>query len=84
MDGEQVDIVDLEAGHDNVVVAAPGPGGQGVEGRHTLWPELGIFAILKSAWSLRMTLFRHENMFRFLPTVLPIPTFISSSMRVMS
>ena len=74
----------LEASHDNMVVAAPGPSGQGVEGRHALWPELWIFAILKSASSLRMTLFRHGNIFRFFPTVLPIPTFISSSMSVMS
>ena len=83
-DQEEQFFSDPEASHDNMVVAAPGPSGQGVEGRHALWPELGIFAILKSASSLRMTLFRHENIFRFLPTVLPIPTFISSSMSVMS
>ena len=44
--GEQVKLSDLKTSHDNVVVAAPGPGGQGVEGRHALRPELGIFPIL--------------------------------------
>ena len=44
--GEQVESFDLKTSHDNVVVAAPGPGGQGVEGRHALRPELRIFPIL--------------------------------------
>ena len=48
-DQEEQFFSDLEASHDNMVVAAPGPSGQGVEGRHALWPELGIFAILNQA-----------------------------------
>ena len=51
---------DLKASHDNMVVAAPGPSGQGVEGRHALWPELGIFAILNQA-DFCATLFKYGN-----------------------
>ena len=51
---------DLKASHDNMVVAAPGPSGQGVEGRHALWPELGIFAILNEA-DFCATLFKYGN-----------------------
>ena len=43
-----------------MVVAAPGPSGQGVEGRHALWPELGIFAILNEA-DFCATLFKYGN-----------------------
>ena len=61
--GEQVKSSDLKANHDNVVVAAPGPGGQGVEGRHALRPELGIFPILVYAGYIckHPTVFRHGH-----------------------
>ena len=62
--GEQVELSDLKANHDNVVVAAPGPGGQGVEGRHALRPELGIFPILVFGVGYickHLTVFRHGH-----------------------